>query len=378
YPQLPVFRHAAPVADDSALFAALLDVDQGDILMIENLPLGDDRAMVLGYRETITPIEHRFTFNAEPGDPWNIGVTDDPDTRADAEGSTLAGAATSTATTLSVASTTVPWIDSASYGDQFPFNITVGGEEMTVTAVGPAAVDTFTRTVSGGWGTADTGQAWTTTGGAASNYSTNGTAGQMALTSVNVSRWASVLLGVADIDVAASFATSAIAAGAPVVAWLAGRWTDISNWYAARLNFNTDGTVTLGLWTSVAGSETNLLTSASLGSYTTGQLWRVRFQITGTTLLAKAWRASGSEPTEWTVAASATAIAAAGDLGIRTRLNTGNTNALPVTITVDDVQVSTPQRFTVTRSVNGIVKAHPAGATVQLADPVYAGLGPTL
>ncbi|WP_435070450.1 hypothetical protein [Amycolatopsis thermoflava] len=149
YPQLPVMRHADPVADDPELFAALLDVDQGDILLLENLPLGDDRAMVLGYRETITPIEHRFLFNAEPGDLWNIGVTDDADTRADAEGSTLAADATSTATTLAVANTTVPWIDSAGYADQFPFNITVGGEEMTVTAIsGTSSPQTFTVTRS--------------------------------------------------------------------------------------------------------------------------------------------------------------------------------------------------------------------------------------
>ncbi|MFJ8818213.1 hypothetical protein [Amycolatopsis thermoflava] len=152
YPQLSVMRHAPAVADDAELFAALLDIGQGDVLMIEDLPLGDDRAMVLGYKETITSVAHRFVFNAEPGDLWNIGITDATATRADAEGSTLAAAATSTATTLSVANTGVPWIDSAGYPDQFPFNITVAGEEMTVTAVsGTGSPQTFTviRSVNG-------------------------------------------------------------------------------------------------------------------------------------------------------------------------------------------------------------------------------------
>jgi hypothetical protein len=35
---------------------------------------------------------------------------------------------------------------------------------------------------------------------------------------------------------------------------------------------------------------------------------------------------------------------------------------------------SSPQSFTVTRSVNGVVKAHLTGAAVDLADPTYLGL----
>jgi hypothetical protein len=35
---------------------------------------------------------------------------------------------------------------------------------------------------------------------------------------------------------------------------------------------------------------------------------------------------------------------------------------------------SSPQTFTVTRSVNGVVKAHSAGADLSLTDPTYLAL----
>lgn len=65
--------------------------------------------------------------------------------RADTDGSQLAAGATSTATTLSVAVTSGPrWVDSAAYPAEFPFDITVGGERMRVTAItGTTSPQTF-------------------------------------------------------------------------------------------------------------------------------------------------------------------------------------------------------------------------------------------
>lgn len=70
--------------------------------------------------------------------------------RADTDASQLAAAATSTATSLSVAITSGPrWVDSATYPAEFPFDITVGGERMRVTAVtGTTSPQTFTVTRS--------------------------------------------------------------------------------------------------------------------------------------------------------------------------------------------------------------------------------------
>src|SRR5690606_40651786 len=56
-------------------------------------------------------------------------------------------------TTLRVLSQGGPeWITSAEYADDFPFDIGIAGEQMTVTAVASGMADSFDRTVSNGWG----------------------------------------------------------------------------------------------------------------------------------------------------------------------------------------------------------------------------------
>ncbi|WP_129308002.1 hypothetical protein [Streptomyces sp. L2] len=71
----------------------------------------------------------------------------------DTDGSELAADATSTATSLSVATTGGPvWVDSTTFPAEFPFDITVGGERMRVTGIsGTASPQTFTvvRSVNG-------------------------------------------------------------------------------------------------------------------------------------------------------------------------------------------------------------------------------------
>ncbi|MEU6279725.1 hypothetical protein [Streptomyces sp. NPDC047028] len=64
----------------------------------------------------------------------------------DTDGSELAADATSTATSLSVATTDGPvWVDSTTYPAEFPFDITAGGERMRVTGIsGTSSPQTFT------------------------------------------------------------------------------------------------------------------------------------------------------------------------------------------------------------------------------------------
>ncbi|MFD8611084.1 hypothetical protein [Streptomyces sp. NPDC059631] len=73
--------------------------------------------------------------------------------RADTDGSELAAAVTATATTLSVKVTAgPPWITSAAFEGEFPFDVMCGGERMTVTAItGTTSPQQFTvvRSVNG-------------------------------------------------------------------------------------------------------------------------------------------------------------------------------------------------------------------------------------
>lgn len=108
--------------------------------------------IIVGYTETITPYVHTITFNCMPAEPYAPGAWSTSASsgtfRWDTGGSTLNSSATSTATSLSVATATgnALWTtDSAAR----PFDISVGGERMTVTNVtGASSPQTFTVTRS--------------------------------------------------------------------------------------------------------------------------------------------------------------------------------------------------------------------------------------
>ncbi|MBW8087751.1 hypothetical protein IGW14_06750 [Streptomyces hygroscopicus subsp. hygroscopicus] len=131
-------------------------VDVGDRITISNPPawLPPDQIDLLtqGYTEVIGVYDWDITFNCTPGGPWShiaqVGVS-----RADTAGSTLNTAVSATATSLSIATVSGPvWADSATYPGDFPFDVLVAGERMTVTAIsGSTSPQTFTvvRSVNG-------------------------------------------------------------------------------------------------------------------------------------------------------------------------------------------------------------------------------------
>lgn len=145
---------------DLAAGASLIDdataVDIGDRLTISNppawLPPDQIDLMAQGYSESIGLYDWDITFNCTPGGPWShiaqVGTS-----RADTAGSMLNTAANATTTSLSVATDSGPvWVDSATYPGDFPFDVLVAGERVTVTAIsGKTSPQTFTviRSVNG-------------------------------------------------------------------------------------------------------------------------------------------------------------------------------------------------------------------------------------
>ncbi len=91
----------------------------------------------------------------------------------------------------------------------------------------------------------------------------------------------------------------------------------------------------------------------------------------------KVWAAAAAEPDAWTVTATDSALTAAGQIGLTSVLNAGNTNATPVVVSFDDYQVVNPQTFTIAaggRGLNGVYKTHPAGAQVRVRDAIVLSL----
>lgn len=139
YPTVAVKLHRAP-----HLIPDLLEVDSGDRIQITNppawLPPDTIDLMVQGYSERIGVRTWDWEATCTPAGPWEVGVRDDPDRgRRDTSGSELAAPAGADDTTLYVRTTTGPsWTtDSA----DLPMDLRVGGEVVTVTAIATALGD---------------------------------------------------------------------------------------------------------------------------------------------------------------------------------------------------------------------------------------------
>jgi len=130
-----------------------LEVTEGDLVRVVNLPPQHPttavEVLVEGSAETISPQRWTPEVNGQPAGPWVVGVLDGagaPDTslaRLDTSGSELATGIDAVDMSLSVAITAGPlWTIAAG---QFPLDIEIGGERMTVSAItGAASPQTFT------------------------------------------------------------------------------------------------------------------------------------------------------------------------------------------------------------------------------------------
>ncbi|MES9522473.1 hypothetical protein [Streptomyces capoamus] len=375
FPQISV--NLAHPSITPAMRRAILGMRLGDRVQITNppawLPPDSIDQLILGMSETITRFEHKLTFNCAPASPYSYIGYLDTTARIDTDGSQLLSAIGTTDSSIDVVPTTDPSMLWTTDPADMPFDVRAGGEVMRVTAITPKVSDTFARTTSSGWGTADTGQAWSTSGGSATDYSTNGSAGVHSLGTVNVSRYTVLSAPTADVDLRVEVATSALATGGPQYTQLVARYIDGSNNYSARLTFNTNQTLTLGLQKRVGGAQTDLVSSTIAGTHAAGTAVVIRLQVWGSTLRAKAWQSGTSEPT-WQVQTTDSSLTAAGAAGVRSVLDSANTNTLPVTYSYDNFQVTSAQTFTVTRSINGVVKTHTAGEPVSLAYPTILAL----
>ena len=219
--------------------------------------------------------------------------------------------------------------------------------DVTVTAPTVLGRDAFGRTATGGWGTADLGGAWTIPTGT-SRYSVAGGVGRVSLTAGagTTANLGSVSATNAETRVSVSLDKAATGGGQYVS--VIGRSIGTTGSYQAKVRVLSTGAVSLSLVKVVAGTETALSTTTVPGlTYTAGDSLRLRFQVTGTTpttLRAKVWKATASEPTGWTSSSSdsAGALQTAGSVGLYSYLSGSATNA-PVVVSYDEFWAGAPE-----------------------------------
>lgn len=228
----------------------------------------------------------------------------------------------------------------------FPLDMTVGGEQVTASAVAAAVTDTFTRSTSSGWGTADSGQVWTVDG-TASVYSTTGSVARISTSTTGILYVAHLDTTVTDHEVRGSVTVPALPTGAAITGWVAARFVDTSNYYVAVLSIGTTGVTSVSLQKRVAGSLSTIVSNVAVGTHTAGDTWRIALSVTGSSLRAKAWKSSGAEPSTWHVASTDTSLTAGTRVGFMARRETGNTNGT-LNIDWDNASVPNPQVVTLT------------------------------
>lgn len=210
----------------------------------------------------------------------------------------------------------------------------------TILAAVPYAVsDTFTRVVANGWGSTDTGQPWTSTSGAAADYSVTGTRGRHAVTSTGVPRSSSIVSPTPNLKATVTAYPTAVALTQATEQWLMLR-ADAGglNGYRLRLRYTTGGNVDVIVERVLASVATAISTTLAVIPYNAATAVRAQFQIWGSTLTVKVWDLTAPEPAAPTATVTDTMYTAAGTLDLVSLRNLGNTNGT-VNFTFDDLVV---------------------------------------
>jgi hypothetical protein len=156
WPQMHYPQVAFELAKASAPVDEWLATNLGDQLEATDLPAehpGTEVAQLLdGFTETIAPYSWGVKANGSPTGPWEVGVLgDDALGKLDSAGTTLFNDYDEDDTLLGVSVNTGPvWSTDAG---EVPFDIDIGGEQMTVTQValflGAVYLFSVTRSVNG-------------------------------------------------------------------------------------------------------------------------------------------------------------------------------------------------------------------------------------
>jgi hypothetical protein len=193
------------------------------------------------------------------------------------------------------------------------------------------ALDTFTRTVTGSWGTEPvSAQAWAASA-AASAMSVTGTQGQISTGTVNQLYFNTINSGVpngsTDHNVSVQITLPVVPTGASITLRVVGRWTDSQNFYEAQVAVGTTGVATLLIQKRVLNTPSSVTSSTSIGTHNAGDTWQIVLDVQGTTLKAKAWNVTtGSDPGAYQLTGTDSSLTTGTQFGAGVRRETSNSN----------------------------------------------------
>lgn len=245
--------------------------------------------------------------------------------------------------------------------DETLARVRIDADSLCVTGTS-AVVDTFSRSVTGTWTTADSGQSWTVTGASANEFGVSSGVGTQNNTTENLFRTSTLDVGTTDVDFTVTVSTDKAVSGATQAAELLGRYTDASNHYLARVSFTTTPSVNIDVRRRVAGVTTTLATTTTALTHAAGTQFRVRLRIDGSSVQAKIWLASSTEPESWSVTATDTSLVTGTRLGVQSILFIG-TNNEPIVFSWDELRTLTASYATVDRTTDQVTYTVVRGAS---------------
>lgn len=204
--------------------------------------------------------------------------------------------------------------------------------------------DDFGRTVTAGWGSADTGGIWSLVGTKA-NFKVAGGSGTISMPTAGSGPSANLTAVTSkNSDVQLSFSPAQVPTGSGTFVSVIGRQVAGVGTYRAVANLRSNGTVSLTL-VRVDGAGQATIVPATIVSgltYAAGDKLSIRMQVTDTSptvVRAKVWKSSLAEPTSWLLTGSdgASAMQASGYVGLMSYLAANATAGTAVSF--DDLRV---------------------------------------
>ncbi len=202
--------------------------------------------------------------------------------------------------------------------------------------------DTFTRVTANGWGTPDTGPAYTLLGGVAANYATDGSVGTNSCAANVAQNVVSNCAAANDQEATGRlrFGTMPVGGNATALVELR-RAATPSDTYRATIVVTPAGVVQGNMIKRVANVQTTLVanTTATGLTATAGAWFRFRFQVVGTTLKLRIWADGSAEPATWLITTTDSAIASGAYAAFCAFMNSTITNG-PIVVSYDDLSVT--------------------------------------
>ena len=203
------------------------------------------------------------------------------------------------------------------------------------------ASDNFERTVTGGWGAAVMGGAWSLSGPSTA-FSVGGGKGLLDVPA-NQTREGRLAIGATDVNMTGTVSFDRLPTGGNAFAYVSVR-TNATSTYRTTIRLATSGAVFSKLTRVVNNVQSDVAPEVFTGlTAAPGMQLAFRFRLVGSHLQFRIWRAASVEPSAWLKEADETtpALQGSGGVGLRAYADVTLTNG-PLHVTFDSMEVRIP------------------------------------